>query len=209
MSKVYTYGLLDDDYSARLRTAPSSSDGPLYMLTLTSFRPGSGQQFGRNHRRDPDSRYAPPALFGTVGARLCFMADVIAGAGGWNRVGIVRYPTRRAFVELTGRSEARQWNTMKEQRAARMIMVGMVPSGSLPVALSRRALLEMWHGPEPDPVAGGPAAGFDVEGTFIGDGRQWSGARYTMLTPGTPLPLQAARPSYEAVLVNPVFEFWA
>lgn len=208
MSKVYTYGLLDASYHERLAAVPESADGPVYMLTLTSFRPGSGQRSGRNHRSDPDGRYAPPALFGTVGARMCFMADVIASPGGWNRVGVVRYPTRRAFVELTGSSQAEQWNHMKERRAQKMIMVGMVPGGTLPAPLSQRALLELWHGPAPDPPGRGQAAGFEVEGTYIGDGRPWTGARYTVLAPGTALPLQAVRPDYEALLVNPVFEYW-
>ena len=206
---MFTYGLVDPDYSARLRTAADDSDGPIYMLTLTSFRAGSGQLFGRNYRRDPDSRYGPFALFNAVGARLCFMADVVAGPGGWHRVGVVRYPSRHAFIELTDSSAAREWNAMKQQRAERMILVGVVPSGGLPAAASQRVLVELWHGPTPSLVADGTVTEFDVEGTYIGDGRQWSGARYTVLRPGTALPLQPVKVSYEAVLLDPVFEVWS
>ena len=53
-----------------------------------------------------------------------------------------------------------------------------------------------------------PATGFAVEGTYIGDGRQWSGARYTPIEPGTALPLEPARFGYLAVLVEPVIESW-
>lgn len=204
-----SYGLVDADYSTRLRTVPEESDGPIYMLTLTSFRPDSGQLFGRGYRQDPDSRYGPLSLFSAVGANLCFMADVIASAGGWDRVGVVRYPTRRAFVELGDRRDTREWNAMKERRADRMILVGVVPSGDLPAASSRRVLLEIWHGTAPDPIADGVVTEFEVEGTFIGDGRGWSGVRYTVLEPGTALPLQPARFGYEAMLVEPVLEVWS
>jgi len=205
---VFTYGLVDADYSTRLRAVADHSDGPIYMLTVTSFRPGCGQRFGRDAILDPDSRYAPLSLFSSVGANLCFMADVVAGLGGWDRVGVVRYPTRRAFIELTDRNDTKEWNAMKERRADRMILMGLVPSGDLPAALSQRALIEIWHGSEPQPIAAGAVTEFMVDGTYIGDGRQWSGARYTAIDPGTALPLGPAGFGYLAVLVEPVIERW-
>jgi len=205
---VFTYGLVDPDYAARLRSVAEDLDSPIYMLTVTSFRPDSGQHFGRPSILDPDSRYAPQGMFSAVGANLCFMADVVAGMGGWDRVGVVRYPTRRAFMELTDQEDTKAWNAMKERRADRMILVGLVPSGDLPAALSRRVLVEVWHGPTPEPIAAGPATEFEVEGTYIGDGRQWSGARYTSIDPGTALPLEPARFGYLAALVKPIIERW-
>jgi hypothetical protein len=192
----------------RLQTVADHSDGPIYMLTVTSFRPDSGQRFGRDSILDPDSRYAPLSLFSAVGANLCFMADVVAGLGGWDRVGVVRYPTRRAFIELTDRSDTKEWNAMKERRADRMILMGLVPSGDLPAAAAQRALIEIWHGPRPQRITNGVVTEFEVEGTYIGDGRQWSGARYTTIDPGTALPLEPARFGYLAVLVEPVLERW-
>ena len=205
---MFTYGLVDAEYSTRLRAVADHSDGPIYMLTVTSFRPDSGQRFGRDSILDPDSRYAPLSLFAAVGANLCFMADVVAGLGGWDRVGVVRYPTRRAFIELTGRSETKEWNAMKERRADRMILMGLMPSGDLPATDAQRALIEIWHGPQPRRITDGVAAEFEVEGTYIGDGRQWSGARYTTIDPGTALPLEPARFGYLAVLVEPIIERW-
>ena len=205
---MFTYGLVDPDYAARLRSIAVDSDGPIYMLTVTSFRPDSGQNFGRPSILDPDSRYAPQGMFSAVGASLCFMADVVAGVGGWDRVGVVRYPTRRAFMALTDQQDTKEWNAMKERRADRMILVGLMPSGDLPSALAQRILVEVWHGPTPEPIAAGTATEFDVEGTYIGDGRQWSGARYTPIDPGTALPLEPARFGYLALLVEPIIERW-
>jgi hypothetical protein len=205
---VSTYGLVDADYSTHLRTVADHSDGPIYMLSLTRFRPDSGQLLGRSAGLDPDSRYIPIPLLSAVDASLCFVADVVAGAGGWNRIGVIRYPTRRAFLELGDRSDTREWNARKEERTERMIMLGLVPTGSLPVEHSQRGFLEVWHGPAPGPIAAGTAVEFEVEGTFLGDGRQWSGARYTAIDPGTALPLDPARFGYLAVLVEPVIERW-
>jgi hypothetical protein len=205
---VPSYGLVDPDYEQRLQMAAGDDDGPVYMLSLARFRRASGQVFGREYGRDPDSRYVPIPLLAAVGANLCFLADVVAGPGGWDRVGVIRYPTRQAFLALSGRSDADDWNATKERRAERVILLGLVPVASLPVDQFIRGLLEVWHGPTPPPMGAGPSTEFDVEGTYIGDGRQWSGARYTAINRGTPLPLVPARFGYLAVLVEPVIERW-
>jgi len=49
---------------------------------------------------------------------------------------------------------------------------------------------------------------FGVEGTVIGDGRTWSGARYTVIESGTPLPLVKAQAGYQALLLMPAIERW-
>ena len=87
-------------------------------------------------------------------------------------------------------------------------VLATLPTGGLPVADSQRVLLEVWNGPEPAPLIDGPAARFDVEGTVIGDGRQWSGVRYTAIEPGTTLPLRDVTPGYQALLLKPTIERW-
>lgn len=203
------YGLVDADYAQRLREAASHADaGPVYMLSLAKFRPGSGQRLGRDSGRDPDSRYIPIPLLTSAGAALCFLADVVAGPADWDRVGVIRYPTRRSFVEMSDRRDTRDWSGRKERRISRATVLGITPAGDLPPADGQRILLEIWNGPEPAPVAGGKAAGFDVEGTYIGDGRRWSGVRCTAIEAGTALPLLSARFGYQALLLEPIIERW-
>ncbi len=205
-----SFGLVDTDYQMRLRDPASHADGPFYVLSLTRLRPGCLELLGQQSGADPDSRYAPIQLLAVVGATLCFVAEVVAGQGGWHRAGIIRYPTRRAFAELTSRRDTREWVARKMPRAERLTMLGAVPAGALPSGeLSQRVLLEIWHGPVPPPVARGPAAEFKVEGTLVGDGRQWSGVRYTTIAPGTALPLEPARFGYQALLLKPVIERWS
>ncbi|MBO0831135.1 MAG: hypothetical protein J2P29_04095 [Actinobacteria bacterium] len=207
---MFRYGLVEADYSMRLRAVPGHSDGPIYMLTLTSFRVGGGQILGRSSSQDPDSRYIPLELLSSVGASLCLVADVVAGPGEWDRVGVIRYPSRSRFLELADSPEWKDWCARKERRVRRAIMVGMVPAADLPGDdLSQRTLVEVWHGPAPARIASGHVTEFSIEGTYVSDGRQWSGARFTPLGHGAALPLQPPRFGYQAMLVEPIIERWS
>jgi hypothetical protein len=199
---------LDANYGTRLRSVTDQADGPVYMLTMTRFRSDSGQILGQGYGQDPDSRYIPIPLLSAVGASLCFVAHVIAGSGGWERVGVIRYPTRRSFIEQVERSDTKAWSDRKRVRLENAMVLGVLPEGHLPAGRSQRVLVEVWHGPAPEPIAVGTATEFEVEGTWIGDGRQWSGARYTTIDPGTALPLGPARFGYLALLVEPIVERW-
>ncbi len=202
------YGTIDGDYGLRLRTAAGAADGPIYMLNLTKYRPEDG--FGAGQFTGLDvGRYAPIPLLAAVGASLCFVADVVAGTGDWDRVAVVCYPTRRSFLALAARRDFREWHTNKHADVERTTVMGTLPLRKLPAeADPRRMLLELWAGPVPHPVAGGPVTPFGVEGTIIGDGRQWNGARYTAIEPGTPLPLQPPRLDYLALLLEPRIVRW-
>jgi hypothetical protein len=206
-----SYGLINRGYGQRLRAAASAADGPIYMLSLTKYRPDSElRQRGPDViGRDADRRYAPIPMLSSVGAALCFVADVVAGSGDWDRVAVVGYPSRRSFLQLAARRDFQDWHLRKEQGMMRTTVMGTLPAADLPAeARPRRILLEAWDGPEPAHVTGRPATAFDVEGTIIGDGRRWSGVRYTAIAPGVALPLIAASPDYQALLMTPTIERW-
>jgi hypothetical protein len=205
---VPRYGQIDAVYAGRLRS--TQADGPIYMLALEKLRPDAGQEpvpaaahFGA------DRIYAPIPLLSAAGAAVCFAADVVASSGGWDRVGVIGYPTRRSFVELSYEPQFLNWHSAKEVRLERTMVMAMLPAGNLPgPAGEGRILLEAWAGPTPALLAEGPASIFDVEGTVIGDGRQWSGIRYTPIESGTSLPLRAATSGYQALLLEPTIERW-
>jgi hypothetical protein len=205
---VPRYGQIDADYAGRLRS--TRTDGPIYMLGLEKLGPTGDQGAVRvaSHRR-ADHLYAPIPLLTAAGAALCFAADVVASSGSWDRVAVIGYPTRRSFLELAYEPQFLSWHSDKEVRLERATVIAMLPAGNLPgPARSGRILLEAWAGPTPALLAEGPATIFDVEGTVIGDGRQWSGIRYTPIESGTSLPLRAATPGYQALLLEPTIERW-
>jgi hypothetical protein len=207
--RVPRYGLIDSDYAGRLRSP--SVDGPFYMLNLTRYKPQA--DFHRSADRQSgvraEAHYAPVGLLGTIGATLCFVADAVASTGDWDRVSVVGYPSRHAFVEMADRSDFQQWHLQNSESIAELLVLGLLRPAELPdEASTYRILLEIWHGEPPVPLAAGRASSFAVEGTIVGDGRRWSGARFTMIEAGTPLPLPDGRPSYQALLLEPVLERW-
>ena len=190
------YGLINADYALRLRETAEHADGPIYMLALTKLQAGS----------ESVADYAPIPLLASVGAALCLDASVIASYPAWDRVGVVGYPTRRSFISLAYRREFLDWHAKKAARVERTTVLGTLPTAGLPADDRQRILLEIWNGPEPAALAPGPATSFEVEGTIVGDGRQWSGVRYTSIEPGTALLLPPTSPDHQALLLEPVLE---
>jgi hypothetical protein len=210
---VPRYGLIDREYGLRLRSAAYDGDGRIYLLNLTKFLPGSdllpGADRRGNGRGQDVDEHAPIPLLTAVGATLRLVADVVASSGDWDRVTVVEYPSRRSFLELSERRDFREWHMYKQAGVERTTVVGMLPVEDLPAdEAGGRILLELWDGQAPPPLATGPAVLFDVEGTIIGDGRNWTGARYTAIETGTPLPLQRPRADYQALLLEPRIVRW-
>ena len=202
------YGQVDADYAHRLRSV--TTDGPIYMLGLVKFRShGADGAAGPAAGSGSGSFYAPIPLLSSAGAALCFAANVVASSGNWDRAAVIGYPSRRSFVKLAYEPQFVDWHSAKENRMESTTVLGMLPAGNLPgPASSERILLEAWTGPVPPMLTGGPATLFEVEGTIIGDGRQWTGIRYTPIELGTSLPLRAATPDYQAMLLEPTIERW-
>jgi hypothetical protein len=204
---VPRYGLIDSDYAGRLRSP--STDGPFYMLNLTRYKPQAEFHRMGERRRSHPELYAPVAVLAAIGAALCFVADAVASTGDWDRVSVVGYPSRRAFVEMADRSDFRQWHEQNSQTVAEAMVLGLLPARQLPdQAATLRMLLEIWRGDTWAPLASGTACTFGVEGTIVGDGRRWTDARFTTIEAGTPLPLPDSKPSYQALLLEPVLERW-
>jgi hypothetical protein len=207
---VPRYGLIDSDYGMKL--AASETGDPIYMLNLMKYR--AEADYGRSGERgitgkDADCRYAPLDVLLATGASLCFVGDVLASQGGWDSVAVVRYPTRQSFIHMVSRPDFQARHVHREAGMERIIIMGTLPTAGLPAQPSTsRILLEVWHGPAPARLVGGQADAFDVEGTIIGDGRRWTGARYTAIEAGTPLPLQPPRSDYQALLIEPRIVRW-
>ena len=212
MGAVPGYGLIDlidADYATRLREGVGHADGRIYMLGLSKFRPGADQSLRRGTAAGLSTATdASIPLLCSVGAEPCLVATVVASSLNWDRVAVIGFPTRRSFLDLVDHQEFRAWSVRHEESNERIMLLGTLPTDGLPAADNQRLLLEMWHGPEPEPLVTDPAARFDVDGTAVGDGRHWSGARYTPIEFGTPLPVLPARFGYQALLVAPVLERW-
>jgi hypothetical protein len=126
------YGTVDQDYALRLATTPPDEDGPVWMVNLMKYREVAAyaDDDGRPavSGREADERYAPLDVLAAIGAEVVFVADVdvqLLGDGTvWDRVGIVRYPTRRSFVAMQSRDDFRARHVHKEAGMDRTIVLG-------------------------------------------------------------------------------------
>jgi hypothetical protein len=136
------YGTLDRDYLTNLATTPPDDDGPVWMVNLMSYRdvadygpyaddPTADIPPSPISGREADDLYAPFGPLAAAGAELVFVADVDSQLLGdeprWDRVAVVKYPTRRSFVEMEARADFQAKHVHKDAGMAETIVIGCRP----------------------------------------------------------------------------------
>jgi len=204
------YGQVDRDYGMRMATCEPEADGPIYMLNLMKYRQqadyGEGGETGVSGR-EADDRYAPIDVLAEIGAQVAFFADVVDASEDWDRVGVVRYPTRRSFIEMQSRPDFQDKHVHKEAGMDHTIVMGTLPLGGLSGAGgSGRVLLEVWAAGADAPE--GNDATFAVEGTILGDGRTWSRVRYRALSDDEKPDVSAGDVGHQVLVLDARIEQW-
>jgi hypothetical protein len=198
------YGTVDRDYGIRLARCEPDEDGPIYMLNLMKYRDEAdygGTEVGVSGR-EADDRYAPVDVLTKIGAKVVFTAEVLDASEDWDRVAIVCYPTRRSFIEMQSRKDFQEKHVHKEAGMDHTIVMGTLPVAELPGRNKpNRMLLDVWLGDTPP----GDGAAFSVEGTILGDGRTWSGARFRSLDGSPDVSGTAA---HQVLVLQPMIERW-
>ncbi len=128
------YGQVDREYGMRLATTPPDEDGPVWMINLMHYREvadysdGSGAAISG---READDRYAPLESLRAIGAEPVLFADVesqlLGDAPKWDRVGIVKYPTRRSFIDMQARDDFKAKHVHKDAGMESTIVMGGIP----------------------------------------------------------------------------------
>ncbi len=80
-------------YAMQLATCPPDQDGPVFMINFMKYRE-----------------------LADIGAVLAFAGDVVEAeqSTGWDRIGIVQYPSRKSFIDMQSRTDFREKHTHKE-----------------------------------------------------------------------------------------------
>ncbi len=194
------YGTVDTAYSIHLATVPPEDDGPIWMVNFMKYkeRADYGEAGGPDiSGREADDRYAPVEVLADLGAEVAYFGDVVGPDGrtdpSWDRMGIVRYPTRRSFVDMLSRPDFEAKRVHKDAGMAFTIIMACRPTA--PVAGGAAGPGPVWFTAYPvgtSPV-GTLAEGvaFDVEGTAIGDERRWSLLEVSHAPPGADRALPA------------------
>jgi hypothetical protein len=209
------YGTIDFDYAGRLANCPPDEDGPVLMVNYMKYRERAAYKDGSDAGRsgmEADDEYAPTEVLADIGAVVAFFGDVTDPQGtGWDRIGIVQYPTRRAFIDMQSRRDFRDKHEHKEAGMDHTIVFAVPPHtvtangigghhAHVVFDLVRHHLDDQVHTSTPGT---GQAIG-PVEGTILGDGRSWSELRITCITdPETDRPTLDDVADRERVVVRP------
>lgn len=165
---------------------PPEDDGPFWALNLMKYRLVADYRDERGapiSGRAADDAYAPLGPLAAVGAMVAFHGDVAeqrAGEPRWDRIGIVRYPTRAAFFAMQQRDDFKRQHVHKDAGMECTIVMSCLPDPARPPIATPDGTLVLRVGhvsegidlPEVDGAV--RVATFDVEGVIVGDDRTWS-----------------------------------
>jgi hypothetical protein len=128
------YGTVDREYGMKLATAPPDEDGPVWMVNLMKYREVADYSDGRDSAisgREADDLYTPRESLAAIGAEIVFAGEVdqqlLGDAPIWDRVGVVKYPTRRSFIEMQSRPDFQRQHVHKDAGMAETIVIGCQP----------------------------------------------------------------------------------
>ena len=133
-SRTPRYGTVDREYGMRLATTPPEEDGPVWMVNLMKYRDVADYADGRETTisgREADDLYTPRESLAAIGAEIVFAGEVdqqlLGDAPIWDRVGVVKYPTRRSFIEMQSRPDFQRQHVHKDAGMAETIVIGCQP----------------------------------------------------------------------------------
>ncbi len=128
------YGEIDHDYAMRLATTPPEADGPVWMVNLMKYRDVADYADGREtdiSGREADDLYTPLESLAGVGAQIVFVGEVedqfLGDSPRWDRVAVVKYPTRRSFIEMQSRPDFQEKHVHKEAGMQETFVIGTQP----------------------------------------------------------------------------------
>lgn len=178
-----------------LATRPPEEDGPIYMVNLMKYHEVAQYEEGASVEKtisgkDADDRYNPTSILNKIGANVVFYGDVISnhiGDEDWDRIGIVRYATRKSFIEMQNRPDFGEKHVHKAAGMARTTLVCCRPedesldSRDRPSPLESRVVAMVVRQASNRQAAFSDlpeAIQFSAEGTIIGDGRKWDTVQF-------------------------------
>jgi len=184
------YGAPNLELIARWMQLPPGQDGAFWALNLMRYRAVADYADGRATTlsgREADDLYAPLGPLEGVGAMPALLCDVTeqrVGTPTWDRVGIVRYPSRAAFFAMQQREDFRELHAHKDAGMEFTIVLACLPAPAATEAADDDGALvltiERADGPSQRPGHAGivPVLAFEVEGVIVGDERTWTSARF-------------------------------
>lgn len=174
-------------------------DGQFWAINLMKYRDIADYSDGRETTltgEEADDIYAPIDILESLGAVPAFGSKVVAQPAGepaWDRIAIVRYPSRAKFFEMQRMPIFVERHEHKDAGMEFTIVMSCDPRdlpeehptaehGSL-VMTVRRFADRSAAAAETEGVAS--VAKFDVEGQMVGDEREWHEVRFDRVAGGS------------------------
>jgi hypothetical protein len=161
MSNTVRYGTLNAEYGMKMATM-SPDDGPVWMVNLMKYRDVADYADGRHSRitgQAADDLYSPLDSLAAVGAAPVFFGDVDQQLLGddpvWDRVAVVKYPTRRSFVDMQSLPSFQESHQHKDAGMKKTIVMGCEPM-EMPPTPDGFAAVEWTDVPHPPTDDDGP-----------------------------------------------------
>lgn len=180
------YGRINREMIGGWLRLDARDDGPFWALNLMKYRElaeyGDGRPETRSGR-EADDEYTPREPLAAIGAQIVFAAEVdrvVVGDGtAWDRIGIVRYPSRRLFLEMQQRDDFKRKHVHKDAGMEFTIVMSCLPVLPFGGSVERRPLIELRVTSGSSKVHAASGVGlFDVEGVIVGDERIWTQASF-------------------------------
>lgn len=183
----HPYGIINVDLIRSWFTMEPGTDTAFWAVNLMKYHEVAQYDDGRTgvSGREADDAYAPLGPLAAVGAMVAYLGNVTdqpVGDPRWDRVGIVRYPSRSAFMAMQERDDFKTQHEHKKAGMEFTVILSCTPVAHDASVFSNGALMLLVSRGAADPFADLSGAttvvDFDSEGCIIGDGRHYDRARF-------------------------------
>ena len=186
----HPYGTINIELVGRWLHMKPEDDGCFWALNLMKYVEVANYEDGREgvSGKAADDAYSPVGPLAAVGAAVAYLGDVKSqplGTPMWDRVGIVRYPTRAAFFAMQERKDFQEAHVHKKAGMDFTIILACLPVSHNDDAATAGDLVLLIDKGAHDVFASvngtTQVALFDVEGVIIGDERRYDRARFVRI----------------------------
>jgi hypothetical protein len=156
--------------------------------------------------READDKYNPASVLNKIGADMVFIGDVTANLLGnedWDRIAVVRYATRKSFIDMQSRKDFSEKHVHKNAGMQRTVIVCCRPEDTsidtrerpAPSLELRTVAMIVRQTPQRDTAFAAltEAVNFAAEGTIVSDGRMWDTVQFISVQSADEVPAIAAR----------------
>jgi len=179
----HPYGTINVELVGAWLHMKPEDDGTFWALNLMKYVEVANYDDGREgiSGKAADDAYSPVGPLAAVGAAVAYLGDVKVqplGTPLWDRVGIVRYPTRASFFAMQERKDFKEAHVHKKAGMEFTIILSCLPNTHDESASTDGDLVLLIDKGADDAFATvqgvTQVALFDVEGVIIGDERRYS-----------------------------------